>query len=94
MVPSASTEPSCRQVTLTPSSRTKVMSCSTTMTVLFSLVDLFEQFGGLMRFDIGHAGHRLVDQQQLRILRQQHADLEPLLLAMRQIAGEPVARVR
>ena len=38
MVPSASTEPSCRQVTLTPSSRTKVMSCSTTMTVLSLLI--------------------------------------------------------
>src|SRR4029077_10419625 len=31
--PSASTEPSCRQVTLTPRSRTNVMSCSTTTTV-------------------------------------------------------------
>src|SRR5262249_38886360 len=38
MVPSASTVPSCRQVTLTPSSRTKVMSCSTTMTVWSLLI--------------------------------------------------------
>ena len=31
---------------------------------------------------VGHAGDRLVDQQQLRLLHQQHADLEPLLLAV------------
>src|SRR5471030_2809600 len=40
MVPSASTEPSCRHVTLTPSSRTKCMSCSTTTTVLVMLISL------------------------------------------------------
>ena len=40
MEPSASTEPSCRQVTLTPSSRTKAMSCSTTTTVLVLLISL------------------------------------------------------
>src|SRR3984957_18955735 len=38
MVPSASTVPSCRQVTLTPSSRTKVMSCSTTVMVLSRVI--------------------------------------------------------
>src|SRR5690606_40077838 len=41
----------------------------------------------------GHAGDRLVDQKQLRALHQQHADLEPLLLPVRQRAGRP-ARVR
>ena len=34
---------------------------------------------GLLR---RHSGHRLVDQQQLRLLHQQHPDLEPLLLAV------------
>ena len=38
MVPSASTEPSCRHVTLTASSRTKAMSCSTTTTVRSRLI--------------------------------------------------------
>jgi hypothetical protein len=46
-------------------------------------VDLAQQFGRLLCFRIGHAGHRLIDQQQSRLLRQQHADLEPLLLAVR-----------
>ena len=40
IVPSASTEPSCRHVTLTPSSRTKAMSCSTTTTVRSRLISL------------------------------------------------------
>ncbi len=44
-----------------------------------------------MRLGVGHAGDRLVDQQKLRLLRQQHADFEPLLLPMRQRAGKPVA---
>ena len=57
------------------------------------LVDFLEQLGGLMGFDVGHAGDRLVDQQQFRILRQQHADLEPLLLAVRQASRQPVTRV-
>src|SRR5580704_10781888 len=38
--PSASTEPSCRHVTFTPRSRTKVMSCSTTTTVCSLLISL------------------------------------------------------
>ena len=45
-------------------------------------VDGLEQFRGLMSFDIGHAGNRFVDQQQFWILRQQHSDLEPLLLTV------------
>src|SRR6202044_3525938 len=45
----------------------------------------------LSRFHIRHAGHRLIDQEELWILRQQHADLEPLLLAVRQAAGKAVA---
>src|SRR5580700_6822143 len=38
--PSASTEPSCKHVTLTPRSRTKVISCSTTTTVCSLLISL------------------------------------------------------
>ena len=36
------------------------------------------------RLVVGHAGDRLVEQQQLRLLHQQHADLQPLLLAVRE----------
>ena len=46
------------------------------------LGDLLQQLGGLLRLGVGHAGDRLVDEQQLRVLREQHADLEPLLLAV------------
>ena len=42
---------------------------------------------GARGFFLGHAGHRLVHQQQLRILGHHHADLEPLLLAVRQRSG-------
>ena len=52
-----------------------------------------DQFGGGEGFGVGHAGDRLVDQQQLRVVRQQHADLEPLLLAVRKGAGDPGAMV-
>jgi len=57
-------------------------------------VDLLEQLGGLRGLDVGHAGDGLIDQQQLRLLRQQHADLEPLLLPMRERAGDAVADAR
>src|SRR5229473_1237913 len=59
----------------------------------FLAIDFREQLGGLMGLDVGHAGDRLVDQQQFRILRQQHADLEPLLLAVRQAPRQPVTCV-
>src|ERR1022692_2366303 len=39
-----------------------------------------QYFAGLVRFLVGHAGGGFVDEQQLRILREQHADFEPLLL--------------
>ena len=42
---------------------------------------------------VGHAGGRLVDEQQLRLLGEQHADLQPLLLAVAEIGGADVARV-
>src|SRR2546426_7696592 len=36
-----------------------------------------------------HAGGRLVEQQDLRVARDQHGDLEPLLLAVCQGTGRP-----
>jgi hypothetical protein len=41
-----------------------------------------------------HAGDRLVEHQQLGLLHQQHADLQPLLLAVRAagLGVEPVAQ--
>ncbi len=43
-----------------------------------------QQLGGALDLLRRHAGDRLVDQQQLRLLHQQHADFEPLLLAVRE----------
>ena len=42
-------------------------------------------------FLVGHPGRGLVDQKQARFLGKQHADLKPLLLAMRQFGGLPPA---
>jgi hypothetical protein len=47
-----------------------------------------EQLRRARGFLVGHAGHGLVQQQQLGVLHQQHADLQPLLLAMAQVAGQ------
>ncbi|MNN09476.1 hypothetical protein D3C81_1223580 [compost metagenome] len=52
----------------------------------------FEQFGGELGFGVGHARHRLIEQQQLRVLHQQHADLQKLLLAVRQQACRALHR--
>jgi len=41
-----------------------------------------EQLRGAFGFLRGHASDRLVDQQQLGILHQDHTDLEPLLLSV------------
>ena len=46
-----------------------------------------EQLGRALGLLVGHASHRLVEQQQLGVLHQQHADLQPLLLAMAEQAG-------
>ena len=46
------------------------------------LDDPVEQLGGLDAFADAHAGDRLVEHQQVGVLDQQHADLEPLLLAV------------
>ena len=47
-----------------------------------------QQFAGAVGFLIGHAGRRFVHEQELRILRQEHADLQPLLLAVGEGAGQ------
>jgi hypothetical protein len=69
----------------------KPMSCSTTTTERVLAISL-SRIAVSGRLRIGHAGHRLVDQKQLRLLRQKHADLQPLLLAVREIGGQIVAR--
>src|SRR5229473_3111784 len=46
-----------------------------------------DQLGGRLGLAVGHAGDRLVEQQELAVVDQQHADLEPLLLAVAQRAG-------
>ena len=68
------------------------MSCSTTMTECVAAMSLSSS-RGLRGLGVGHAGGRLVDQQQLRVLRQQHADLQPLLLAVAEVGGQVVALV-
>ena len=57
------------------------MSCSTT-TIVRSAREVEDQLGGLLGLAVGHAGDRLVEQQQSAVVDQQHADLEPLLLAV------------
>jgi hypothetical protein len=57
------------------------------------LVDFPEQPGSFRSFRIGHAGNGFVHQQQLRILSQQRANFEPLLLAVREIRRERVPRI-
>ena len=50
--------------------------------------DFAQEIGGRRGLAVGHAGDRLVDQQELRVLRQQHADFQPLLLPVRQRSGD------
>ena len=49
------------------------------------LRDFHEQGHGLLGLGIAHARDRLIEQHQLGLLCQQHADLEPLLLAVTEI---------
>ncbi len=51
------------------------------------LDDRIEQLRGLDALADAHAGDRLIEHQQVWILDQQHADLEPLLLAVREHIG-------
>src|SRR5579863_2752677 len=53
--------------------------------------DLAQKVGRRRRLGVGHAGHRFVDEEKFRILSEQHAYFEPLLLTMRQRAGQSVA---
>lgn len=50
-----------------------------------------QEFGGFFGFGVGHAGHGFVQQQELGLLRQQHADFQPLLLPVREQAGFALA---
>ena len=67
------------------------MSCSTTTTECSPASD--SSSSAVRSVSCGvMPGDRLVDQQQLRVLHQQHADLEPLLLAVRQRAARASSR--
>jgi hypothetical protein len=48
-----------------------------------------QHFAGLAGLIRRHAGGGLVEQEELRLHAHRHADLQPLLLAMRELAGEP-----
>src|ERR1700716_3901867 len=52
-----------------------------------------EELGGSLGFLVAHPGDRLVEQQQLRLLHQQHPDLQPLLLAVREQGRNAVGSV-
>ena len=49
-----------------------------------------QQFAGFVGLLVGHAGGGLVHQKQFGVLRDQHADFQPLLLAVAQRAGLPI----
>ena len=66
------------------------MSCSTTTTARVFAISR-RQAGGFHGFGIGHAGDGFVDEEQFRLLRQKHADLQPLLLAVGEIGGQLIA---
>jgi hypothetical protein len=61
------------------------MSCSTTITVCAG--QRGQQFGRALGLVVRHARDRFVHQQHARVLHQQHADLQPLLLSVRQGPG-------
>src|SRR6266446_2104452 len=50
-----------------------------------------DQRGGFLGLAVGHAGDRLVEQQEPAVMDQEHADLEPLFLAVAQRAGRLAA---
>ena len=57
------------------------------------LDDAVEQLGGLGALADAHAGDGFVEHQEIRVLDQQHADLEPLLLAVAEQGGAHVEAV-
>ena len=79
--PRCRTLPSCSTVTERAKRRRNAMSCSITTTV-WSPASSCEQLAGGLALRAAHAGDRLVEQQQLRLLHEQHPDLQPLLLAV------------
>ncbi|MNN94226.1 hypothetical protein D3C81_2128140 [compost metagenome] len=50
-----------------------------------------KQLCRIFGFCIRHPGGRLIEQQQMRLLHQQHADFQKLLLPVRKHPGAPVA---
>src|SRR5262249_31202957 len=90
MEPSAMAAPSCSTVTLTPRSRTKAMSCSTTITVRVRLIFL-RRWGGGRLSGVGMPGAGSPHRRGFGTRRKRHADLEPLLLAVREAARHPPA---
>src|SRR6056297_126296 len=51
---------------------------------------LLEKLGRVLAFRAAHSRCRFIDEQKTRLLRKQHPDLEPLLLAVAELAGFPV----
>ena len=72
---------------LPPSMRTNCMSWSTTIDGRL-LVDSWMMRDELLGLGAGHAGRRLVEQQQPRPLREHEADLDQLALAVRELADQ------
>ena len=52
-----------------------------------------DQLRDLVGLLVAHAGGRLVEQQQMRLQRQRHRDLGGALVAMRELADQPVGLV-
>ena len=46
-----------------------------------------QQFAGFVGLLVGHAGGGFIHQEQFGVLREQHADFQPLFLAVAQRAG-------
>ena len=67
------------------------MSCSMT-TIVRSAPIRLSSCTGLLALLGAHAGDRLVEEHHLGVLHEQHADLQPLLLAVREHAGRAVAQ--
>src|SRR5229473_6098486 len=91
--PSAMTCPSCNTVTRRAIDRTKDISCSTTHDRVLAR-QRQQELGRALDLVRRHAGNRLVNQEQLRVLHQQHADFEPLLLAVRKYSSRRPALPR
>ena len=93
MSPSAMTCPSCSTVTRLAIDRTK---CHIVLDDHDRVLarQRQQELGRALDLMRRHAGHRLVDQQQFRVLHQQHADFEPLLLPVRENSSQRFALLR